>query len=675
MNPKQKKLLTRIIVALVLFVIIEVAAQTGILRAAFGTPGDVYAEFALFLIPYLIAGYDVIAGALRGLVHGHALDEDFLMTVATFGAFALVLFPDTEPHMAEGAAVMLFFQVGELFQSYAVDKSRQSIADMMDIAPEYANVMEEGKLKQVDPFELAPDDEFIVMPGERIPLDGTVLTGESQIDTAALTGESVPRTARPGDEVISGCVNLTAKLVVRATKPFEDSTVSRILELVENAAEKKARTENFITRFARVYTPIVVGVAAVLAIVPPLLFGGQWSDWILRGLTFLVVSCPCALVISVPLSFFGGIGGASRLGILVKGSNYLEALGSTETVVFDKTGTLTDGTFSVTELVCAPGVSKAELAGIAAAAETFSTHPIAQSVRSYRDSLTTDARPDSDNDANLAQPDSDSTTTGARPGSSSTTTAERVRDVREISGQGVEAVVDGRNVLVGNGKLMAAHDIAFTATDVPGTVLYVAADGTYLGAIVIADTVKPDAARAIADLRAAGVKKTVMLTGDRTPVARAVAAELGIDEVHAELLPQDKVAEVEALLAQTERDTNGKGKLAFVGDGINDAPVLTRADIGIAMGAMGSDAAIEAADIVLMNDDPDDIARAIHLARRTMGIVWQNIVFALGVKFAVLVLAAFGIANMWMAVFADVGVAVIAILNAMRAMNVKRYLD
>ena len=675
MNPKQKKLLTRIIVALVLFVIIEVAAQTGILRAAFGTPGDVYAEFALFLIPYLIAGYDVIAGALRGLVHGHALDEDFLMTVATFGAFALVLFPDTEPHMAEGAAVMLFFQVGELFQSYAVDKSRQSIADMMDIAPEYANVMEEGKLKQVDPFELAPDDEFIVMPGERIPLDGTVLTGESQIDTAALTGESVPRTARPGDEVISGCVNLTAKLVVRATKPFEDSTVSRILELVENAAEKKARTENFITRFARVYTPIVVGVAAVLAIVPPLLFGGQWSDWILRGLTFLVVSCPCALVISVPLSFFGGIGGASRLGILVKGSNYLEALGSTETVVFDKTGTLTDGTFSVTELVCAPGVSKAELADIAAAAETFSTHPIAQSVRAYRDSLTTDARPDSDNDANLAQPDSDSTTTGARPGSSSTTTAERVRDVREISGQGVEAVVDGRNVLVGNGKLMAAHDIAFTATDVPGTVLYVAADGTYLGAIVIADTVKPDAARAIADLRAAGVKKTVMLTGDRTPVARAVAAELGIDEVHAELLPQDKVAEVEALLAQTERDTNGKGKLAFVGDGINDAPVLTRADIGIAMGAMGSDAAIEAADIVLMNDDPDDIARAIHLARRTMGIVWQNIVFALGVKFAVLVLAAFGIANMWMAVFADVGVAVIAILNAMRAMNVKRYLD
>ena len=670
MNPKQKKLLTRIIVALVLFVIIEVAAQTGVLAAAFGTPGDVYAEFALFLIPYLVAGYDVIAGALRGLVHGHALDEDFLMTVATFGAFALVLFPDTEPHMAEGAAVMLFFQVGELFQSYAVDKSRQSIADMMDIAPEYANVMEESKLKQVDPFELAPDDEFIVMPGERIPLDGTVLTGESQIDTAALTGESVPRTARPGDEVISGCVNLTAKLVVRATKPFEDSTVSRILELVENAAEKKARTENFITRFARVYTPIVVGVAAVLAIVPPLLFGGQWSDWILRGLTFLVVSCPCALVISVPLSFFGGIGGASRLGILVKGSNYLEALGSTETVVFDKTGTLTDGTFSVTELIGAPGVSETELIDIAAAAETFSTHPIAQSVRAYRDSLTTNARPDSDNDANLAQPDSDSTTTGARPDSGSITTAERVRDVREVSGQGVEAVVDGREVLVGNGKLMAAHDIAFTATDVPGTVLYVAADGTYLGAIVIADTVKPDAARAIADLRAAGVKKTVMLTGDRTPVARAVAAELGIDEVHAELLPQDKVAEVEALLAQTERDTNGKGKLAFVGDGINDAPVLTRADIGIAMGAMGSDAAIEAADVVLMDDDPLQIAKAIRISRKCIGIVRQNIVFSLIVKFACLALTAAGITNMWAAIFADVGVMILAVLNAIRALRV-----
>lgn len=651
MSPKQKRLLTRIIVALVIFFAIIIVEEAGLLRAAFGSPGDVYAEFALFLIPYLIAGYDVIASAFRNLFRGHALDEDFLMTVATFGAFALVLFPHTEPHMAEGAAVMLFFQVGELFQSYAVDKSRKSIADMMDIAPEFANVMEEGKLKQVDPFELAPDDEFIVMPGERIPLDGIILTGDSQIDTAALTGESVPRTARPGDEVISGCVNLTGKLAVRATKPFEDSTVSRILELVENAAEKKARTENFITRFARVYTPIVVGVAAVLAIVPPLLLGGDWADWVLRGLTFLVVSCPCALVISVPLSFFGGIGGASRLGILVKGSNYLEALGSTEVVVFDKTGTLTDGTFAVTELACAPGVTEAELVATAAAAEAFSTHPIAQSVRAYGDAM-----------AN-----------GERPAANVAPLAERVRDVREVSGQGVEAVVDGRGVLVGNGKLMTAHGVPFQATDAAGTVLYVAADGAFLGTIVIADTIKPTAARAIADLHAAGVKKTVMLTGDRTDVATSVAARLGIDEVHAELLPQDKVAEVEKLLAATERDTRGKGKLAFVGDGINDAPVLTRADIGIAMGAMGSDAAIEAADIVLMNDNPDDIAKAIDVARRTMRIVWQNIIFALGIKFAVLILAAFGIANMWMAVFADVGVAVIAILNAMRAMNVSRY--
>ena len=662
MSHKQKLLLTRIIVALVIFFAIIIVEEAGLLRAAFGSPGDVYAEFALFLIPYLIAGYDVIASAFRNLFRGHALDEDFLMTVATFGAFALVLFPHTEPHMAEGAAVMLFFQVGELFQSYAVNKSRKSIADMMDIAPEFANVMEEGKLKQVDPFELAPDDEFIVMPGERIPLDGIILTGDSQIDTAALTGESVPRTARPGDEVISGCVNLTGKLTVRATKPFEDSTVSRILELVENAAEKKARTENFITRFARVYTPIVVGVAAVLAIVPPLLLGGDWADWVLRGLTFLVVSCPCALVISVPLSFFGGIGGASRLGILVKGSNYLEALGSTETVVFDKTGTLTDGTFAVTELACAPGVTEAELVTTAAAAEAFSTHPIAQSVRAYGDAMT-----------NGERSDGDAMTNGQRPATNAAPLAEHVRDVREVSGQGVEAVVDGRDVLVGNGKLMTAHGVPFQATDAAGTVLYVAADGAFLGTIVIADTIKPTAARAIADLHAAGVKKTVMLTGDRTDVAASVAARLGIDEVHAELLPQDKVAEVEKLLAATERDTRGKGKLAFVGDGINDAPVLTRADIGIAMGAMGSDAAIEAADIVLMNDNPDDIAKAIDVARRTMRIVWQNIIFALGIKFAVLVLAAFGIANMWMAVFADVGVAVIAILNAMRAMNVSRY--
>ncbi|WP_296011742.1 heavy metal translocating P-type ATPase [uncultured Adlercreutzia sp.] len=639
MSPKQKRLLTRIIVALVLFAAIEAASLTGALHRLFGDPGAVYAEFVLFLIPYLIAGYDVIGGALRGLAHGHALDEDFLMTIATFGAFALVFFPDTDPHMAEGAAVMLFFQVGELFQSYAVDKSRKSIADMMDIAPEFANVMVEGKLQQVDPFELAPDDEFIVMPGERIPLDGTIIVGESQVDTAALTGESVPRIARPGDEVISGCVNMTGKLVVRASKAYEDSTVSRILELVENAAEKKARTENFITRFARVYTPAVVGVAALLAIVPPLFFGGEWADWILRGLTFLVVSCPCALVISVPLSFFGGIGGASRLGILVKGSNYLEALASTETVVFDKTGTLTDGTFAVTEVRPAAGLSECDLIATAALAEAYSTHPIAASVRAAFGADIDHAR---------------------------------IAKVEEVSGRGVAAEIDGKQVYVGNDKLMADHGIAFEAPNAVGTVLHVAVDGTYAGSIVIADTIKPTAVEAITALRDAGVRKTVMLTGDRTDVARAVAERLGIGEVRAELLPQNKVEEVERLLHATAEQTRGKGKLAFVGDGINDAPVLTRADIGIAMGAMGSDAAIEAADVVLMDDDPRSIARAIAVARKTMAIVWQNIVFALGIKFAVLILAAFGIANMWMAVFADVGVAVIAILNAMRAMKVRK---
>ncbi|MCI8365989.1 MAG: cadmium-translocating P-type ATPase [Eggerthellaceae bacterium] len=636
MNKKQKTLLIRIIVALAIFVVAEVLSQTGVLASAFGEPGELYAEFAIFFIAFLVAGYDIVAGAFRNLAHGHALDEDFLMTIATFGAFALVLFPDSDPHMAEGAAVMIFFQVGELFQSYAVDKSRKSIADMMDISPEFANIMREGQLEQVDPFELVPDDEFVVLPGERIPLDGEIVDGESQIDTAALTGESVPRMGRPGDEVISGCVNLTGRLVVRATKPFEDSTVSRILELVENASEKKARTENFITRFARIYTPVVVGLAAALAILPPLLFGQSWSDWILRGLTFLVVSCPCALVISVPLSFFGGIGGASRQGILVKGSNYLEALGDATTVVFDKTGTLTDGTFSVTEVFPAEGVDRGQLLATAALAESFSTHPIAQSVKAACES---------------------------------TLDASVVTDVEEISGKGVKAQIAGEEVLVGNGKLMTAFSVPFEERSAAGTVLYVAKGGRFIGAIIIADSLKPQAKQAIADLHAAGVHRTVMLTGDRASVANAVAADLGIDEVHAELLPQNKVEELEAILQQTHAQTNGKGKVAFVGDGINDAPVLTRADIGIAMGAMGSDAAIEAADIVLMKDNPDSIATAKHIAKRTMSIVWQNIVFALGVKFAVLILAAFGIANMWMAVFADVGVAVIAILNAMRAMK------
>lgn len=638
LTDKQIRWRNRIIAALALFALALAVEKAGLLATWFGEPGDLYAELALFLVPYLVAGYDVLLKAARNIGRGQVFDENFLMSVATIGAFALVLFPDTEPHMAEGAAVMLFYQVGELFQSYAVGKSRKSIADMMDIAPEFANVMRDGQLVQVDPYEVSPGDEIVVKPGERIPLDGVVVEGWSQVDTAALTGESVPRPAEPGGEVISGCVNLTGALTVRVTKPFEDSTVSRILELVENAADKKACTESFITRFARYYTPAVVGVAAALAILPPLLFGQEWADWILRGLTFLVVSCPCALVISVPLSFFGGIGGASRIGILVKGSNYLEALAHAETVVFDKTGTLTSGTFAVTAIHAEGGVTQDELLAIAAHAESLSNHPIAASVRqAYAGPLD----------------------------------PARIRQAEEVSGQGVRAVIDGREVLVGNGRLMDSAGAGWHGCELVGTILHVAVDGVYAGHIVIADKVKDDAAAAIAALRKAGVRTTVMLTGDRADVAQAVAASLGIDEVRAELLPQDKVAQVEALLDAQARE-NPKGKLAFVGDGINDAPVLTRADIGIAMGAMGSDAAIEAADVVLMDDRPSQIARAISIARKTLAIVWENIIFALGVKLAVLVLAALGIANMWMAVFADVGVAVIAILNAMRAMSVRK---
>ena len=638
LTDKQIRWRNRIIAALALFAIAFAIEQTGLLIAWFGEPGDLYAELVLFLVPYLVAGYDVLLKAARNIGRGQVFDENFLMSVATIGAFALVLFPDTEPHMAEGAAVMLFYQVGELFQSYAVGKSRKSIADMMDIAPEFANIMRDGQLVQVDPYEVSPGDEIVVKPGERIPLDGAVVGGQSQVDTAALTGESVPRQADPGDEVISGCVNLTGALTVRVTKPFEDSTVSRILELVENAADKKARTESFITRFARYYTPAVVGVAAALAILPPLLFGQEWADWILRGLTFLVVSCPCALVISVPLSFFGGIGGASRIGILVKGSNYLEALAHAETVVFDKTGTLTNGTFTVTAIHAEGDTTEDELLALAAHAESLSNHPIAASVRqAYAGPLD----------------------------------PARIQKAEEVSGQGVRAVIDEREVLVGNGRLMDSAGANWHDCELVGTILHVAIDGVYAGHIIIADMVKDDAAAAIAALRKAGVRKTVMLTGDRADVAQAVAAQLGIDEVRAELLPQDKVAQVEALL-DAQAAANPKGKLAFVGDGINDAPVLTRADLGIAMGAMGSDAAIEAADVVLMDDRPSQIARAISIARKTMAIVWENIVFALGVKLAVLALAAVGIANMWMAVFADVGVAVIAILNAMRAMNVRK---
>lgn len=638
MNKKQRRTRNRIVAAIVLFVLVYAAVETLPLATWLGSETNaLWIEFILFLVPYLIAGYDVLLRAARNIGRGQVFDENFLMTVATIGAFALVLFPDSDPHMAEGAAVMLFYQVGELFQSYAVGKSRKSIADMMDIAPDYANIERDGSLAQVDPYEVNVGDEIVIKPGERVPLDGVVVDGRSQLDTAALTGESVPREVQSGDEIISGCVNLSGKLVVRVSKPFGESTVSRILELVENAAEKKARTENFITRFARYYTPAVVIIAALLAVAPPLLTGASWSDWVQRGLVFLVVSCPCALVISVPLSFFGGIGGASRLGILVKGSNYLEALASAETVVFDKTGTLTDGSFNVVAVHPQADIDPDRLLSIAAHAEAYSDHPIALSVKKAY---------------------------------SGTLDRQRIADTEEQSGHGVRATIDEHVVYVGNDKLMSSCGVDFRECDLTGTILHVSLDGSYIGHIVIADVVKPDAAQAVADLRAAGVRETVMLTGDRADVAAAVASKLGIDEYRAQLLPQDKVAEVEKLLDRTHAHGRGRGKLAFVGDGINDAPVLTRADIGIAMGAMGSDAAIEAADVVLMDDKPSSIAQAIRLARKTMGIVRQNIVFALGVKFLVLILAAIGFANMWLAVFADVGVAVLAILNAMRAMNV-----
>ncbi|MBE6469128.1 MAG: cadmium-translocating P-type ATPase [Coriobacteriaceae bacterium] len=627
--------LKRIICALVIFAAVLIADETGLLRGIFGARGGVYASFALYLVPYLVAGHDVLRGAYRNIRRGQVFDENFLMGVATIGAFAMVFFPDTDPHMAEGAAVMLFYQVGELFQAYAVGKSRKSIAAMMDIAPDYANVERGGALARVDPDEVAVGDIIVVKPGERVPIDGTVEAGDSQLDTAALTGESVPRVVGPGNQVISGCINMTGVLRVRTTKPFGESTVSRILELVENASEKKARTESFITRFARVYTPAVCAAALALAVLPPLLGLGAWSDWILRGLTFLVVSCPCALVISVPLSFFGGIGGASKLGILVKGSNYLEALAHVDTVVFDKTGTLTDGTFNVVAIHPEEGIDPDYVLSYAAHAEAYSDHPIALSVRAAYSGRIDEAR---------------------------------LAEVREESGHGVVARVDEHVVLVGNDKLMEGHGGSYHACQLTGTILHVSVDGRYVGHIVIADVVKADAAEAIAGLCAAGVARTVMLTGDRAEVAEAVARELGVDEVHAQLLPEDKVRRVEELLAAEGE----RGRVAFVGDGINDAPVLTRADVGIAMGGMGSDAAIEAADIVLMDDKPSNIARAISLARRTMKIVWQNIVFALGVKMLILALAAFGLANMWLAVFGDVGVAVIAILNAMRAMSVRK---
>ena len=635
----QEQKLRRILIALAIFAVVFAMDEFGALKAAFGDTGCVYASFALYLVPFIIAGHDVLRKAYSNIRRGKAFDESFLMTVATLGAFAMVLFPDTDPHMAEGAAVMLFYQVGELFQAYAVGKSRKSIAAMMDIAPDYANVEgENGELEQVDPDEVAVGSTIVVKPGERVPIDGTIIEGATQLDTAALTGESVPRHAETGADVISGCINMTGLIKVRTTKPFGESTVSRILELVENASEKKAKTENFITRFARVYTPAVTGTAALLALGGGLITGA-WSDWILRGLTFLVVSCPCALVISVPLSFFGGIGGASRIGVLVKGSNYLESLAEVDTVVFDKTGTLTNGTFNVVAIHPESGIDPDYVLSHAAYAEAFSDHPIALSVKAaYTGEI----------DRN------------------------RIRDVQEESGHGVVArVVEETQaaehvVLVGNDKLMRAHGETWHDCSLTGTILHVSVDGRYVGHIVIADVVKDDAAQTIRELHACGVRRCVMLTGDREEVAKAVAEQLGIDEFHAQLLPADKVERVETLLSSED----AKHKLAFVGDGINDAPVLTRADVGIAMGAMGSDAAIEAADVVLMDDKPSNISRAIRIARKTMGIVWQNIVFALAVKLLILVLAAFGIANMWLAVFGDVGVAIIAILNAMRAMHV-----
>lgn len=631
LDPEQKRTMVRISVALVLFF----ACMVVPFQQIFGEPYGLYVEFVAFLVPYLLAGYDVLWRAARNIAKGQVFDENFLMSIATLGAFGLVFFPEADPHMAEGAAVMLFYQVGELFQSYAVGKSRRSIAEMMDIAPDHALVERNGNQVQVDPADVAVGEIIVCKPGERVPLDGVIEQGLSQLDTAALTGESVPRQVEAGAEVVSGCVNMTGVLRIRVTKPYGESTVSRILELVENASEKKAKTESFITRFARYYTPVVVLVALALAVVPPLLFAQSWADWVQRGLVFLVVSCPCALVISVPLSFFGGIGGASRLGILVKGGNYLEALAHAETVVFDKTGTLTSGTFKVVAIHPEASIDAEKLLSVAAHAEAYSTHPIALSVREAYSGVIDQGRID---------------------------------NVEERGGHGVCATYDGKQVLVGNGKLLAEAGIPFQDCELTGTILHVSLDGAYVGHIVIADVIKEDAAEAISSLRALGVKKTVMLTGDRAEVAAAVGEKLGVDTVYAQLLPQDKVAKVEELLS-TEQ---GKGKLVFVGDGINDAPVLARADIGIAMGAMGSDAAIEAADVVLMDDKPSRIAQAVSIARKTMRIVWQNIVFALGVKFVVLALAAVGIATMWLAVFADVGVSVLAILNAMRCMRIKK---
>ncbi len=626
MTKKQKKMLLRIIIAAVMLAALYFLPVTGWLR------------LGLYLVTYLVIGYDILKKAGQGIANGRVFDENFLMAVATVGAFALAIYEKSGDYN-EAIAVMLFYQVGELFQSYAVGKSRKNISALMDIRPDYANIEQDGKLVQVDPDEVAVGTVIVVQPGEKAPIDGVVVEGSSTLNTSALTGESLPRDVHEGDEIISGCINMTGVLKIRTTKAFGESTVSRILELVENSSSRKSRSEDFIAKFARIYTPVVCYSALALAVLPPVIrlvggMDGQWEQWIYRALTFLVTSCPCALVVSIPLSFFAGIGGASHEGILIKGSNYLETLSQVKTVVFDKTGTLTRGVFEVTA-VHHSDMDEQKLLEYAALAECASSHPISKSLqRAYGKAID----------------------------------RSRVTDIQELSGHGVTAVVDGHPVAAGNSKLMEQLGIPYHDCHSVGTIIHMAVDGQYAGHIVISDVVKPHAREAIEALHKAGVEKTVMLTGDAKKVADAVAAELGVDEVHSELLPGDKVDKVESLLAQQ----SGKAKLAFVGDGVNDAPVLGRADIGIAMGAMGSDAAIEAADIVLMDDEPLQIAKAIRISRKCIGIVYENIVFALAVKFACLVLVAIGLADMWAAIFADVGVMVLAVLNAIRALRVKK---
>ena len=624
MTKKQKKMLSRILITAVM------------LAALYFLPVMGWLRLALYLAAYLVIGYDILKKAGQGILNGRVFDENFLMAVATVGAFALAIYEKSGDYN-EAIAVMLFYQIGELFQSYAVGKSRKNISALMDIRPDYANVERDGQLVQVDPDEVAVGTVIVVQPGEKVPIDGVVVEGSSTLNTSALTGESLPRDAREGDEIISGCINMTGLLKIRTTKEFGESTVSKILELVENSSSRKSRSEDFIAKFARVYTPAVCGSALALAVLPPVIrliggMDGQWEQWVYRALTFLVTSCPCALVVSIPLSFFAGIGGASKEGVLIKGSNYLETLSQVKTVVFDKTGTLTKGVFEVTA-VHHSDMDESKLLEYAALAECASSHPISRSLqKAYGKAID----------------------------------RSRVTDIQEISGHGVTACVDGHTVAAGNSKLMTQLNIPYHDCHSVGTIIHMAVDGQYAGHIVISDVVKPHAREALAALHKAGVSRTVMLTGDAKKVADAVAAELGVDEVHSELLPGDKVAQVESLLAQHK----GRDKLAFVGDGINDAPVLSRADIGIAMGAMGSDAAIEAADIVLMDDDPAKISKAIKISRKCIGIVYQNIVFALAVKFACLVLVAVGAADMWAAIFADVGVMVLAVLNAIRALRV-----